>query len=598
MLSYRDGKWQHHYQAPRGAGAAATGDTMFMLPPGHRPEPVEKYLAIGESRDGRIWSGRNVLSFFDGTKWEELFTSGEVRFGIIECMYTSREGDLWIGTRQNGALRFDGREWKQFQGPESMVANTVRSVVQGSDNTLWFATDRGTSRFDGITWMEDVLPGELTLQNEAGELKASSGGKVWINRRPPEWNRRGWAKSPPLSPDGTFSTTCHECGGPAPDTHIVAGMDTVSQPGNLSVLWRGAVPWCDPRDARLQYSWSLDEGPWSPFSPQHSQAFFSLPSGPHRLQVRARDQDFTVAPTPATMSFVVLPPVWRQPWFIALITILVGGVLAQTVRVLIKQGHLKRAHAELEDRVRQRTAELEATNRELEAFSYSVSHDLRAPLRRIEGFSQVLLEEHAAALNEEGKYFLNRVCNSAHQMGGLIEALLKMARITRGQMQLVTVDLSQMAHEIADELLQRDPSRKVVFSISPGLKAQADQLLIRAALMNLLENAWKYTSKCAEARIEVGRDSSTEHHEFFVRDNGVGFDPKNAGRLFGAFQRLHKAEEFPGTGVGLATVQRIIHRNGGTIRAEATPGKGAVFLFTLGATHGNHPGPHADRTGA
>jgi PAS domain S-box-containing protein len=234
-----------------------------------------------------------------------------------------------------------------------------------------------------------------------------------------------------------------------------------------------------------------------------------------------------------------------------------------------------------EERMRIHNAHLEASNKELEAFCYSVSHDLRAPLRGIDGFSQALLEDHANQLDTQGKEYLQRVRASAQRMATLIDDLLNLSRITRNEMHRETVDLSSMADSIALDLHNREPQRKVSFVISSGLQAEADPRLLRIALENLLANSWKFTSLRDDAQIEMGWTQNNGKSAYFVRDNGVGFDTAHASKLFGPFQRLHAMNEFPGTGIGLATVQRIIQRHGGRIWAEAALDRGATFYFTL-----------------
>ena len=258
----------------------------------------------------------------------------------------------------------------------------------------------------------------------------------------------------------------------------------------------------------------------------------------------------------------------------------VADLCAGTIDRLHAEGEILRLNSELEMRVKQRTAQLEATNRELEAFSYSVSHDLRAPLRSIRGFGEVLLERYADQLDERGREFLRRSCDSSRHMDHLIEDLLKLSRVGRSQMQLVDVDLTRMAQGIAAELSKAEPNRQVDFVAAPGLRARGDERLLQVALNNLLSNAWKFTSKTGEARVEFGQTTNGSP-AFFVRDNGAGFDMSYAGKLFGVFQRLHSNSEFPGTGVGLATVQRIINRHGGRTWAEAALNQGATFYFTL-----------------
>jgi PAS domain S-box-containing protein len=238
---------------------------------------------------------------------------------------------------------------------------------------------------------------------------------------------------------------------------------------------------------------------------------------------------------------------------------------------------LKRALAELE----QSSARLAATNKELEAFSYSVSHDLRSPLRSIDGFSQALLEDYQDKLDETGQDYLDRLRKASQKMGEIIDGLLKLSRLTRSEMRLQKVDLTALAEEIAASLQETRPERRVKFVIDKGLTAHGDPQLLRALLENLLGNAWKFTVNNPEAKIEFSLDKNGSNKAYFIRDNGAGFDMTYVDKLFGPFQRLHDATEFPGTGIGLATVQRIINRHGGTIRAEGAVGKGATFHFTL-----------------
>jgi len=236
----------------------------------------------------------------------------------------------------------------------------------------------------------------------------------------------------------------------------------------------------------------------------------------------------------------------------------------------------------LNEDLRRHTVELEAANRELEAFSYSVSHDLRAPLRSIDGFSQALLEDYAAQLDQTARDHLARVRAATQRMGVLIDDLLALSRVTRSELHPEAIDVSALAESIADELRHTYPARRVEVDIEPGLQAVGDGRLLRIALTNLLSNAWKFTEPRPIARIRIGRYVAEDGRSgFFVRDNGVGFNMAYAHKLFGAFQRLHAANEFPGTGIGLATVQRIVQRHGGRIWTEAAVDAGASFFFTL-----------------
>lgn len=242
---------------------------------------------------------------------------------------------------------------------------------------------------------------------------------------------------------------------------------------------------------------------------------------------------------------------------------------------------VQRLNAELEERVRRRTAQLEQANRELEAFSYSVSHDLRAPLRAMDGFSRIIIEEYGDQLDREANRYLDRIIAASARMERLIDDMLKLSRIGRSSMRLVTVDLSALVAGILDKLREADPQRQADFAVEAGLTVEGDAGLLAIALENLLGNAWKYSREQSRAHIQFGHARAEGQPVYFVRDNGTGFDMSHASRLFAPFHRLHAPADFEGSGIGLAIVQRIIQRHGGRIWADSRPGCGAVFHFTL-----------------
>ena len=256
--------------------------------------------------------------------------------------------------------------------------------------------------------------------------------------------------------------------------------------------------------------------------------------------------------------------------------------IMEAIRRKKAEDEVIKLNAELEQRVIDRTEQLSAVNKELEAFSYSVSHDLRAPLRSIDGFSQALLEEYQEKpLDALGKTYLERVRKASQRMGMLIDDMLKLSRMTRAEMKKEAVDLSGMIREIAEAHQKGHPDRAVDVTVQEGIMVQGDPTLLKIAMENLLDNAFKFTSKDAHPRIEFGTTVKEGKTVCFIRDNGAGFDMAYAGKLFGAFQRLHAKDEFAGTGIGLATVQRIISRHGGRVWPEGEVGKGATFYFTL-----------------
>jgi PAS domain S-box-containing protein len=307
-------------------------------------------------------------------------------------------------------------------------------------------------------------------------------------------------------------------------------------------------------------------GPWWTFDPE--------------VQTRVH-QAFDKAKTGTLVNYDEQIFVFGQVMAINFSLVPITGPDGQ-VTYIVAEGRDITSLKQAEKVLQEYSTQLEATNKELEAFSYSVSHDLRAPLRSIDGFSQALLEDYGDSLEAEAQHYLQRVRAGSQRMAQLIDDMLALSRLTRSEMRHETIDLSALAQTIAAELHQAEPARQAKFIITPDLTVQADARLIRVALENLLGNAWKFTAKRSAAHIEFGILSQADDQPaYFVRDNGAGFDMTYADKLFGAFQRLHTPAEFTGTGIGLATVQRVIHRHGGQVWAEGAVEQGATFYFTL-----------------
>jgi len=271
------------------------------------------------------------------------------------------------------------------------------------------------------------------------------------------------------------------------------------------------------------------------------------------------------------------------------------GILAKAFNTMVAK--VRDSQSNLEQKVQERTVQLKAANLELETFSYSVSHDLRAPLRHINGFSQALEEEYSDRLDEQGKQYVQAVRSATQEMSQLIDDILRLARVTRSEMHTEPVDLSEKAKTILAELQTTDAARTVTIDIEEGLTTNGDRRLLRILLSNLLENAWKFTSKREQPQITFGGQQVDGETQYFVRDNGAGFDMAYVNKLFGAFQRLHRGGEFEGTGIGLATVRRIVTRHGGRVWAEGAVNEGATFYFTLDQRKEISNGDQADLIG-
>jgi len=309
-----------------------------------------------------------------------------------------------------------------------------------------------------------------------------------------------------------------------------------------------------------------------------ARAFIEKPKSPDELW----EEVGRVMAAESTLERVTTLKAWREEDFLRNYSQLVAAKLEEKVRELSETNErLLRLNSELERRVMDRTAQLEAANRELEMFSYSVSHDLRAPIRHIDGFSQALTDEYAAKLNTTGREYLERIRKSSRRMFEMIDGILELSRYARGKIVKESVDLSAMAKETAQALALSQPDRRVNFQVAEGLTVRGDARLLRVVLENLIANAWKFTELRDDPLVEFQAAEWEGRPAFAVSDNGAGFDMAYADKLFAPFQRLHAVDEFPGRGIGLAVVRRIINRHGGKIRAEAQLGRGACFTFTL-----------------
>ena len=646
IMQHRQGQWiQHVVNSSTFYGPSSTPNM-----PGLGRDPIGKFYGLGESRDGRIWGGQFVVTFYDGQTWQILPETPGPRIGTVEAIFTSREGDLWIGSRQYGVFRYDGQDWFRYHTTAGLVANTIRSINQTADGSIWVATDRGANRFDGRDWTSDVLPAALNLAREAGSYRSSPSGGLWINRSSREWNRRAWPRAAPFdTAAGEFWSVCYLPESGAPQTIITLGSEKVSQPGNLTVSWKGSDPWRETRDANLQYSFRLDDSRWSPYSGVQTHSLLALASGRHRFEVRARDQDFNVDPSPATLAFVVMPPVWQQSWFLGLMLLLTGTIAAQTVRVFRRGHDLRQSNralaAEIEERKR---IELDAemAHQQLLRASHQagmaevatgVLHNVGNVLNSVNVAANVaadrigtsklthlpkvadLLTEHAQeahylATDPKGKLipdYLKRLSRhlldeqqaAVKELGSLqhhidhIKEIIAMqqqyARLAGFAESVKLTDLVEDALRLNAGGLARHQVRLVRDFQDQG-RVVVERHKVLQILVNLMANA-----KCACD--ESGREdrqltlrilpNGAGRVQIQVLDNGVGIPPENLSKIFaqGFTTRQH------GHGFGLHSAANTARELGGTLTAHSDgPGEGACFTLEL-PVEGISPAPNSNR---
>jgi signal transduction histidine kinase len=596
--------------------------------------PAGKFYGLGESRDGRIWGGQGVVTVFDHTNWSILPQNDKFRLGVIEAMFTSREHDLWVGSRQYGIFRFDGQNWQRFHVKDGLIANTIRSITQTADGNIWVATDRGISCFDGQNWTSDVLPVALNMAREAGSLKASPSGALWINRSSRNWTRRAWPKSAPVDTTACeFWAVCFQPTRTPPNTSFTLAPDKVEQPGNVTLTWKGSSPWHSTKDSRLQFSFRLDNSPWSPYDSELTHSFFALPSGSHHFEVRARDADFNVDPHPASLDFVVLPPVWKQAWFIGLMLLLTSAVATQTLRVFLHAGHLRKTNAALASEIDERKRmqlQVEAAHKDLiEASrqagmaevatsilhnvgnvlnSVNVSADLVADHVRHSRFDSLpklskMLAEHANEPNflvtEKGRQVPSYLASlSEHLAQGQAETLKELASLRQNISHIKDIISMQQEYskvagftesvkltELVQDALRLNEGALLRHHIQlncdfqDNLTVIVEKHKVLQILVNLIRNA-KYAcddSKEPEHCLTLRtRANGNDRVQIQVCDNGVGIPSENLTKIFGQGFTTRKN----GHGFGLHSAANAAKQLGGSLLAESEgPGKGATFTL-------------------
>ena len=522
------------------------------------------------SRGCIVWDGQSVISY-----------GGEQGLTNVEIWVIKRgpDGSIWIGSNGDGAFRWDGKSFERFDRERGLTNDTVWQILADSNGNVWFGTNRGIDRYDGEKF-EHFGIGE-GLSDEEGYENASiedSNGDLWfgfgfgLNRR--------------------YIPTAAMTADVPPIIHIERMLANgepldIGAPVELE-YWQNSLVFeyaglSFRNEAGVCYRYRLVglDQEWQPVTSDHTIRYASIPPGEYTFEVVAISAAGIPSESPGSAPFKIGEPFYSSWWF--RILIVGAALLVASAVIYLRFVKLKREKRILEERVAARTAELAEAMEELKAFTYSVSHDLRAPLNLIDGYCKALLEDEEG-VRGEARAHLQKVIGGVSNMRVLIGELLDLSRASYKELNLQEVDVALMARIIASDLNRIDGGEEVDVSITQNLVVKADENLLKIALQNLLSNAWKFTSHndLGDGRkVEMGIVATEKGRTFFVRDNGVGFDMGQYEKLFIPFQRLHSRSEFEGTGIGLATVKRVVNRHGGHIWAESGVGKGATFYFTL-----------------
>jgi ligand-binding sensor domain-containing protein/signal transduction histidine kinase len=552
--------------------------------------PILLIRSILVDHAGAVWIGSNEGLF----RWKSgVVTNYTQKDGLpidpIFDMMEDNERTIWMGSYGGGLVKIKDNKITRYTSAQGLSNDVVLKILEDDRGNLWLGSMKGISCVNK-QMLNDFSNGKIdrilctTYSSSDGMIVSECSGPTGCKTS----DGRLWFPTPKgivvVDPKKMQKNSL-----PPPVVIERVVVDKVDYsphmyahflPGHGQVEFDyGGMSFIAPQKVNFRYILEGFDDEWRSVGTRHGAFYTNLSPGKYVFRVTACNSDGVWNETGASFAFELEPHFYQTSWFYGLVLITFSGIVFGVYRLRVWQ--LLKREKDLERHVLERTVQLEAANKELEAFSYSVSHDLRAPLRSIDGFSNALLEDYAKKIDEQGKDFLQRVRTASQRMEQLIDDMLKLSRVTRSEMQRTPVNLSTLAQTIASRLQTENANHRVEFIIEPGLVIQADENLMRIMLDNLLRNAWKFTSKHPTARIELRATQQIGQKVYFVRDDGVGFDMAYANKLFGAFQRMHSSAEFEGTGIGLATVQRIIHRHGGRVWAEAAIEQGATFYFTI-----------------
>lgn len=584
--------------------------------------------SILEDINGNLWFGTQGggVAMYNGESFTYFSEKEGLSNNSIRSILEDNQGNLWFGTEGSGVSMYNGKSFTHYTEKEGLSDNFVNSIVEDRDRNIWIGTENGINclafgladfiRTNKAMYTSEIKKDSLKLNNHNpiiytyGMQDGLKGKNFYQNSVLLDSQNRIWWGSNksltmldmnnykiPVEPPANMQLNQIDINEQFLDyrlledsTGIEMKFDGVAKfhnyPLNLELSYDhnhltfhfAAIDWSAPH--KIRYSYKMDglDDNWSLPAAESSADYRNLPHGSFTFIVQAigAAQKWS---QPFEYSFTISPPWWKTIWFRTIVIILLISIIP--ISNYLRTKVIIARKKELEEEVKNRTIQLEDANKELEAFSYSVSHDLRAPIRAIDGFTRKLSDNYTLVLDDEGKRLLDIVLKSTKNMGHLIDDLLAFSRFSRIKLESSSFNMEVLVKEVAKELNESNKDRNLKITIKQLPQQYGDRALIRQLIINLLSNSIKFTKSRELAIIEIGNITKDEKNIYYIKDNGVGFNMKYVHKIFDVFQRLHSEEEFEGTGVGLAIVQRIIHRHGGKIWVEAEINKGATFYYTI-----------------
>ncbi|UCC99380.1 MAG: response regulator [Phycisphaerales bacterium] len=553
----------------------------------HLASPLVPFRIVGiaQTKEG-LWFGGPYLARFDGYHTQRIQTPLSLATDWIDHLTCAPDGDLWVAKGGDGVFRYDGNTWKQYTMEDGLASNMVTYTMSHPDGTLWAATDAGISCFDGDQWQSLACPASFRLNRESGSLGVSEDGAVWVNYATRDWYFR--ALDPNLADvvldDHPYLTTRYRPDKMPPDTEIDFSLEQIQPASPIRISWTGRDAWSVTPKGQLLYSFRMDQGAWSAFAPEAMYTWYNLPSGRHTVEVQARDRDRNIDPTPAQVSFTVLRPTWRQPWFLLLLGSLLLAIVVLIVRLV--KAHEVHITQQLQFEKEKAQQQLKIDESRL-AFFTNISHELRTPLTLITGPLESMLTKLKDSDLREQLLLIKR---NADRLLQLASQLLDIHKLETGRLELhLTInDLVGFVNGIVASLQPTTTEKRLTLSHETTLSEltvafDADKL--EKVLTNLISNAIKFTDP--GGTITVKTQQFDRQIQLTVEDSGIGIPPNELDHIFERFYRIDKHGQTAGSGIGLSLAQELIGCHQGTIQVispiapESSERPGTRFIVTI-----------------